>query len=53
MVLLSFTEAEKAQNRIYYTALEPFPLDEATVNMLNYCDQLNQRPTAPLSQKNA
>lgn len=49
--LLSFTEAEKHQNRIYYTALEPFPLDEATVNMLNYCDQLNRPDYQPRFQK--
>jgi tRNA U34 5-methylaminomethyl-2-thiouridine-forming methyltransferase MnmC len=40
--LLTLIEADKHKNRIYYTAIEPFPLDETEVNQLNYCEQLNQ-----------
>jgi tRNA U34 5-methylaminomethyl-2-thiouridine-forming methyltransferase MnmC len=39
--LLTLIEADKHKNRIYYTALEPYPLDEAMTNQLNYCEQLN------------
>jgi tRNA U34 5-methylaminomethyl-2-thiouridine-forming methyltransferase MnmC len=39
--LLTLSEADKHQNRIYYTAIEPFPLDEKQISLLNYCAQLN------------
>lgn len=39
--LLTLIEADKHKNRIYYTAIEPFPLDEAIIKQLNYCEQLN------------
>jgi tRNA U34 5-methylaminomethyl-2-thiouridine-forming methyltransferase MnmC len=40
--LLTLIEADKNENRIYYTAIEPYPLDETEVSRLNYCAQLNQ-----------
>lgn len=40
--LLTLIEADKRKNRIYYTAIEPFPLDESLITHLNYCEQLNQ-----------
>lgn len=40
--LLTLIEADKHQNRIYYTAIEPFPLDESVIAQLNYCEQLKQ-----------
>ncbi|MFN8288840.1 MAG: tRNA (5-methylaminomethyl-2-thiouridine)(34)-methyltransferase MnmD [Chitinophagaceae bacterium] len=49
--LLSFAEAEKHKNRIYYTALEPFPLEEEKINLLNYCDLLNRPDYKPRFQK--
>ena len=39
--LLTLIEADKHKNRIYYTGIEPYPLDEAAISQLNYCDQLN------------
>lgn len=37
--LLTLAEAEQHQNRIYYTALEKFPLSITEAMQLNYCDQ--------------
>lgn len=49
--LLTLLEADKHQNRIYYTAIEPYPLDETTVQQLNYCNQLNLLHYQPLFEK--
>jgi tRNA U34 5-methylaminomethyl-2-thiouridine-forming methyltransferase MnmC len=40
--LLTLIEADKHKNRIYYTAIELYPLSEAEISQLNYCEQLNQ-----------
>ncbi len=40
--LLTLIEADKQKNRIYYTGIELYPLNEAEINGLNYCEQLNQ-----------
>ncbi len=40
--LLSLIEADKHQNRLYYTALETNPLEEQIIQQLNYCEQLNE-----------
>lgn len=40
--LLTLIEADKHKNRIFYTALEPFPLDETVISQMNYCEQLDQ-----------
>jgi tRNA U34 5-methylaminomethyl-2-thiouridine-forming methyltransferase MnmC len=40
--LLTLMEADKHKNRIYYTAIEPYPLDHTIIRKLNYCEQLNQ-----------
>ncbi len=40
--LLSLLEADKYKNRLYYTAIELFPLDEKAIHQLNYCSQLDQ-----------
>lgn len=39
--LLTLIEADKYKNRIYYTAIELYPLNESEVKQLNYCEQLN------------
>ena len=39
--LLTLIEAEKQKTRIYYTAIEPYPLNEAEISQLNYCEQLD------------
>jgi tRNA U34 5-methylaminomethyl-2-thiouridine-forming methyltransferase MnmC len=39
--LLTLIQADKHQNRIYYTAIEPNPLDENEIKLLNYCEHLN------------
>src|SRR5574339_609963 len=39
--LLTLIEADKHKNRIYYTGIEPYPLNETEASQLNYCDQLN------------
>lgn len=40
--LLTLIEADKHKNRIYYTAIEPYPLNDKEISQLNYCEQLNQ-----------
>jgi tRNA U34 5-methylaminomethyl-2-thiouridine-forming methyltransferase MnmC len=39
--LLTLLEADKHPNRIYYTGIEPYPLDYTTILQLNYCEQLD------------
>jgi len=39
--LLTLLETQKSDQHIRYETIEPFPLDLALVNALNYCDQLN------------
>jgi tRNA U34 5-methylaminomethyl-2-thiouridine-forming methyltransferase MnmC len=39
--LLTLLEADKCRNRIYYTALEPYPLEAPVTESLNYCGLLN------------
>ena len=39
--LLTLIEADKNKNRVYYTAIEPYPLKEEMISQLNYCEQLN------------
>lgn len=41
--LLTLLEADRAANRIYYTAIEAFPLEEEITRSLNYCTVL-ERP---------
>jgi tRNA U34 5-methylaminomethyl-2-thiouridine-forming methyltransferase MnmC len=40
--LLTLIEADRHKNRIYYTAIELYPLRETEISQLNYCEQLNQ-----------
>lgn len=40
--LLTLIEADKHKNRIYYTVIEPYPLNEKEISQLNYCEQLKQ-----------
>lgn len=40
--LLTLREADRHKNRIYYTAIEPDPLDVDIIRRLNYCNQLGQ-----------
>ncbi|MFT3701156.1 MAG: tRNA (5-methylaminomethyl-2-thiouridine)(34)-methyltransferase MnmD [Agriterribacter sp.] len=40
--LLSFAESQKLQKKIYYTAVEPFPLTANEVNALNYTEQMHK-----------
>jgi tRNA U34 5-methylaminomethyl-2-thiouridine-forming methyltransferase MnmC len=49
--LLTLIEADKNMSRIYYTAIEPCPLDETEISQLNYCEQLNQPHYKPLFEK--
>ena len=49
--LLTLIEADKNMSRIYYTAIEPFPLNETEIKQLNYCQQLNQPHYQPLFEK--
>lgn len=39
--LLTLIEADRHQNRIYYTAVEPYPIEMEMAAQLNYCEQLN------------
>src|SRR6185503_16283908 len=49
--LLTLIEADKHKNRIYYTAIELYPLSEAETSELNYCEQLNMSEYQPLFEK--
>jgi len=49
--LLTLIEADKHKNRIYYTALEPYPLDEIIIPQLCYCKQVNKPEYIPLFEK--
>jgi tRNA U34 5-methylaminomethyl-2-thiouridine-forming methyltransferase MnmC len=40
--LLTLIEADREKNRIYYTAIEPYSLNEEEISKLNYCELLNQ-----------
>jgi len=40
--LLTFLHAEKDGQKIYYDALEKFPLDDDIIREINYCTQLNR-----------
>jgi len=41
--LLTAIEIEKTKQSIYYVALEPFPLDQEKVYLLNYCELLGRK----------
>jgi len=49
--LLTLVEADKHKNRIYYTAIELYPLNETETRQLNYCEQLNLPHYKPLFEK--
>ena len=49
--LLTLIEADRHKNRIYYTAIELYPLHEAETSQLNYCEQLNLPQYKPLFEK--
>jgi tRNA U34 5-methylaminomethyl-2-thiouridine-forming methyltransferase MnmC len=49
--LLTLIEADRHKNRIYYTAVELYPLNETETSQLNYCEQLNQPQYKPLFEK--
>jgi tRNA U34 5-methylaminomethyl-2-thiouridine-forming methyltransferase MnmC len=49
--LLTLIEADKHRNRIYYTAIELYPLNETEISQLNYCEQLRLPHYKPLFEK--
>lgn len=49
--LLTLIEADRHKNRIYYNAIELFPLNDDEISRLNYCDQLNLPDYKPLFDK--
>ena len=46
--LLTLTEAEKKDQQIHYTAIDPFPLTITEAALLNYCGQLNRNDLQPV-----
>ena len=46
--LLTLAEAEKNQQKIYYETIEPYPLEKSTIELLNYCIQLQRPDLEPL-----
>jgi tRNA U34 5-methylaminomethyl-2-thiouridine-forming methyltransferase MnmC len=46
--LLTLSEAEKNQQKIYYETIEPYPLEKSTIELLNYCGQLQRPDLEPL-----
>jgi len=49
--LLTLIEAEKLQQKIYYETTELFPLDNAEINSLNYCDKLQRNDLQPIFEQ--
>ena len=49
--LLTLIEADNHKNRIYYTALELYPLSETITDQLNYCEQLKQQSYQPMFKR--
>src|SRR5689334_18104753 len=49
--LLSLMEAGRSKTRLYYTAIELFPLDRNEIQYLNYCEQLNLPAYQPLFER--
>jgi tRNA U34 5-methylaminomethyl-2-thiouridine-forming methyltransferase MnmC len=49
--LLSLVEADKHQNRLYYTTIELDPLTEKEISRLNYCELLQQPSYQPLFER--
>ncbi|HMU44891.1 MAG TPA: tRNA (5-methylaminomethyl-2-thiouridine)(34)-methyltransferase MnmD [Chitinophagaceae bacterium] len=49
--LLTLIEAGKHKNRIYYTAIELYPLNDTEISQLNYCQQLELPDYNPLFEK--
>jgi len=49
--LLTLIEADRHENRLYYTAIELYPLSETEIRELNYCEQLNLPHYKPLFEK--
>ena len=49
--LLTLIEADKNKNRVYYTAIDLYPLYENEFMKLNYCEQLNQPQYQSLFEK--
>ncbi len=46
--LLTLIASEKLQQKIFYEAIEPFPLTAGEVGELNYCDILNRKDLQPI-----
>jgi tRNA U34 5-methylaminomethyl-2-thiouridine-forming methyltransferase MnmC len=49
--LLTLIEAEKLQRKIYYTAIDLYPLQQDEINFLNYCEQLNREDLKTVFQQ--
>jgi tRNA U34 5-methylaminomethyl-2-thiouridine-forming methyltransferase MnmC len=49
--LLTLIEAEKTNKKVYYTALELYPLELQGINQLNYCTQLDRKELQPVFEQ--
>jgi tRNA U34 5-methylaminomethyl-2-thiouridine-forming methyltransferase MnmC len=49
--LLTLAETEKTNQKIYYTAIELYPLKQEEASALNYCEQVSQPDLKPLFDK--
>lgn len=49
--LLTLIEADKHENRIYYSGIDLYPLSEEHAALLNYCELLNKPAYQPLFMK--
>lgn len=49
--LLSLIEAGRNKTRLYYTAIELFPLEKNEIQNLNYCEQLHLPEYQPLFER--
>ena len=49
--LLTLVEAEKDQQKIHYTTVELFPLQEDEITLLNYCELLHREDLKPVFQQ--
>jgi tRNA U34 5-methylaminomethyl-2-thiouridine-forming methyltransferase MnmC len=49
--LLTLIEAEKLKTKIYYEAIELYPLNDEEINSLNYCRHIDRTDLQPVFEK--
>lgn len=49
--LLTLIEAEKTKTKVYYGAIEPYPLHDEEIKILNYCRHLDRKDLQPIFER--